>query len=234
MPYCFDERHGHAAPANQYRGDLLLAKDLREACDAAGREDFLFLCEDGWDLQHQYYGFSYFRISTHNIVNKHWRYVPVQRYVDPYFPILSSVWGHNDRDAINMNLILRFITSYEPYQFKGNVGDFPLTLSYGKKADALREKYRSYLWDAEFRDTQEASVTTEDGSAHYPYAVYNRDDGKQGIVMANLTDAPVTVTARLDKGVTSFLLATPEAPEAVPVGDCITIRPRGLVLLMEK
>ena len=65
--------------------------------------------------------------------------------MDPYFPILSSVWGHNDRDAINMNLILRFITSYEPYQFKGNVGDFPLTLSYGKKADALREKYRSYL-----------------------------------------------------------------------------------------
>ena len=30
---------------------LELAKDLREVCDAAGNEDFLLLCEDGWDLQ---------------------------------------------------------------------------------------------------------------------------------------------------------------------------------------
>ena len=233
MPYCFSEMHGHETPANNYHGDLELAKDLREVCDAAGNEDFLLLCEDGWDLQHQYYGFSYFRISTHNIVNKNWPYVPVQRYVDPYFPIMASVWGHNDRDAINMNVVLRLITSYESYQFKGNVGDFPLTLSYGKLADALRLRYRSYLWDGEFRDTQEGSVTTADGAVHYPYAVYNRSDGKQGIVMANLTDEPISVKARLEKGVEQFLMATPEAPDAVPADSAVTIMPRSLVLLME-
>ena len=32
--------------------------------------------------------------------------------------------------------------------FKGRLDDFPLTLAYGKRVDALRD----YLWDGEFRD----------------------------------------------------------------------------------
>ena len=51
--------------------------------------------------------------------------------------------------------------------------------------------------------------------------------------MANLTDEPISVKARLEKGVEQFLMATPEAPDAVPADSAVTIMPRSLVLLME-
>lgn len=38
------------------------------------------------------------------------------------------------------------------------VADFPLTLAYGQKIDALRRRYKKWLWDAEFRDTLGAKV----------------------------------------------------------------------------
>lgn len=232
MPYCFDESHGHDCPSYNFATDQLIGKDLRELCEAENNDELLFLCEDGWDLQHQYYGFSYFRIGTHNLKNKGQHYIPVQRYVDPYFPIMNCVWGHNDRDAVNMNIMLRFISSYEPYQFKGKLADMPLTLSYGKIADAMREKYRSYLWDGEFRDTQGAKVT-DNGTVHYPYAVYNRQDGKQAVVLVNLGDIELSLKVLLDKGVDTFFAATPEEPGKIRVKDMVTLKPRGLMVLME-
>lgn len=51
-----------------------------------------------------------------------------------------------------------YIISYEPFNFKGNIQDFSLTVAYGEKTDALRGCYRDYLWDAEFRDTLGTSV----------------------------------------------------------------------------
>ena len=76
-------------------------------------------------------------------------------------PIMISVTGFDDRAMINEALRYRYILSYEPYNFKGNLSDFPLTLAYGRKVDKLRTTYSSYLWDAEFRDTRGARVTVQ-------------------------------------------------------------------------
>ena len=75
--------------------------------------------------------------------------------------MIIAVTGFNDRDMINRALKDRYIISYEPFNFKGNLSDFPLTLDYGKKVDALRRE-SAFFWDAEFRDTREASVTRND------------------------------------------------------------------------
>ena len=37
-------------------------------------------------------------------------------------------------------LLYRYVIQYEPYYYKGHLSDFPLTLAYGKKIDALRQK----------------------------------------------------------------------------------------------
>jgi len=101
-------------------------------------------------------------------------------------PIMTAVTGFDDRNMINQCLMYRYIISYEPYNFKGHLDDFPKTLEYGKKMDALRKELRDYFWDGEFRDTCGAIVTTADGEIHHPYAVFvNVKNGHLGLVISN-------------------------------------------------
>lgn len=65
---------------------------------------------------------------------------------------MIAVTGFDDREMLNRILMYRYIISYEPYNFRDRLSDFPLTLEYGKKVDALRERYQQWLWDAEYRD----------------------------------------------------------------------------------
>ena len=74
---------------------------------------------------------------------------------------MTAVTGFNDRNMINQCLLYRYIISYEPYNFKGRLDDYPLTMAYGKQMDALRTELRDYFWDGEFRDRMGASVRTE-------------------------------------------------------------------------
>jgi hypothetical protein len=103
---------------------------------------------------------------------------------------------------INQCLMYRYIISYEPYNFKGRLDDYPLTLTYGKQMDALRTELREYFWDGEFRDTLGATVTCE-GKVHHPYAVFiNAKSSKVGLVICNYEEhLPVTVTAKQENGV---------------------------------
>lgn len=82
---------------------------------------------------------------------------------------MVAVTGFDDREMLNLILMDRYIISYEPYYFKGYLEDFPLTLACGKRIDALRRRYKAYLWDATFRDTLGASVTA-DGSCRYSFS----------------------------------------------------------------
>jgi hypothetical protein len=96
-------------------------------------------------------------------------------------------------------LMYRYVVSYEPFNFKGRPEDYPLTLEYGKKMDALRRELRRWFWDGEFRYTQDAGVTGADGKAHHPYGLFRpRDGGAPGIAIANYDmDKPVTVTVSI-------------------------------------
>ena len=80
--------------------------------------------------------------------------------------------------------------SYEPYNFKGHLDDFPLTMDYGKKMDALRCELRDYFWDGEFRHdgrrdgnnkrTARRIIPTPSSSA--------RRGGVPGVAIANYED----------------------------------------------
>ena len=89
----------------------------------------------------QYYPVSYFRINNGSRA--------VCRYIDSQVPLLVAVSGFDDREMLNLLLAYRYVISYEPFNFKGHLTDFPLTLAYGKKIDALRALYKAWLWDAD-------------------------------------------------------------------------------------
>lgn len=116
-----------------------------------GEKDFLFAGEDPYDLEQRYYRLSYFRIGP--------PHTALERYAEPFVPMMIAVTGFDDREMINQALRYRYVISYEPFNFKGNLSDFPLTRAYGQAVDSLRRRYQDYLWNGEFRDDLEASVT---------------------------------------------------------------------------
>jgi len=192
---CFDESHGHRYAAPVYANDNLLIENFHKISDPVN-PDFLFAGEACYDWE-----MGVYQVSYHRSENKH--HIPLSRYMLPEAQFMTAVTGFNDRSMINQCLLYRYIISYEPYNFKGRLEDYPLTLAYGKKMDALRSELRAYFWDGEFRDTQGASVMCE-GNLHHPYSVFvNRQSGKTGVVIANYDEEnAVTVQVRLEAGET--------------------------------
>jgi hypothetical protein len=220
--YNYAAGHGYTPPGYIYGGDLPLGKQLRDAANKVS-PDFLFSGEGPEDWLMQYFPCSYFRIGVDS--------VPVCRYIDSQAPLMVAVTGFNDREMLNLILMDRYIISYEPYNFKGHLTDYPLTLDYGKKIDALRRRYRAYLWDAEFRDTLGAKVTA-DGSSRY--SVFVTSAGKRAVVLVNMEYAK-PVTAKLDlPHAGKLLMATPEQPEAVSTSGELIIPARSAAVIMEQ
>ena len=224
---CFNPHHGHHVPVTIWSGDIRLASMYRAMIrGSVGETNFLFSGEDPEDVIAGAYSLSYFRIARGHI--------PEERYVFPFRPLMIAVTGFDDREIINRALMYRYILSYEPFNFKGDIEDFPLTVSYGQKVDALRKRYKSYLWDAEFRDTLQAKV--EVGGARYPdYSVFVRKDGRRAVVVANTKrNQSIRAAVILDAPANRPLFcATPEQPNAVPCGMTVAIPPRSVVVLME-
>jgi hypothetical protein len=223
--YCFAPDHGHHVPADIYAGDALLGEEFRKIAAESGR-DFLFAGEAPYDLQFRHYSMSYFRIQADHI--------PLHRYIDPYEPMMVAVTGFNDREMINACLLYRYVISYEPFNFKGHLDDFPLTMEYGRKVDALRTRYKDYLWDAEFRDTLGADVQAE-GKPYAKYSVFGRPGtGKRAVVIANQrADQPLTATAKFEGGEGKLVMVTPERPDPQPCDGTVTIPPRSAAVLLQ-
>jgi hypothetical protein len=171
----------------------------------------------------QYYPISYFRINGGSR--------PVSRYIDPQAPLVVAVTGVDDREMLNLILLNRYIISYEPYNFKGHVTDFPLTLAYGQKIDALRSKYKAQLWDAEFHDTLGANVSA-DGS--HKYSVFVAATGKRTVVVVNEEfNKTITATAQLPNP-GNLVVATPEQPGTQQASGTLKIPARSVAVLMEQ
>lgn len=224
--YCFDPSHGHHVPGHIYGGDAPLMNEFREISDKAN-PDFLYAGEACYDQEYQFYNISYFRIGK--------EHVPWERYVDPFAGIMTAIIGFNDRDQINQCLMYRYIISYEPYNFKGRLELFPRTLEYGRKIDALRRQYREYLWEAEYRDTQEARVTVE-AKPHTGYTVFRHPEtGKHAVVVANREgEAAINVVVEIEGGTSQMMVATPENPEARPTDGRLAIPPYSVAVVMEQ
>ncbi|MDR1224823.1 MAG: DUF6259 domain-containing protein [Tannerella sp.] len=222
VKYSFAADHSYTPPGYIYGADMPLAAKMRAAADNVSR-DFLFAGEGHQDWQMQYYPCSYFRINGGSTA--------VDRYIDPYAPLVVAVTGVDDREMLNLILMARYIISYEPYHFKGHVNDFPLTLEYGKKIDALRRKYRAYLWDAEFRDTLGATVKAVGSIRH---SVFVAKNGKRAVVMVNM-EGNKAIEAELDlSNPGKLMVASPEDPELRPFQKKITIPARSAVAVMEQ
>jgi hypothetical protein len=190
---CFDASHGHRMAAPVYANDNKLIENFHTISDPVDPE-FLFAGEACYDWEMGVYHLSY-----HRSENK--RHIPLSRYMLPEGQFMTAVTGFNDRNMVNQCLLYRYIISYEPYNFKGRLEDYPLTLAYGKLMDALRTEMRDYFWDGEFRDTQGASITHA-GQPHHPYSVFrNRQTEQYGVVVANYDEEmAITVQARLENG----------------------------------
>ncbi|HEU5396309.1 MAG TPA: hypothetical protein VFV81_04020, partial [Verrucomicrobiae bacterium] len=220
--YNYAPGHGYAPPGYIYQGDLALSAQLRAAADRVN-PDFLFSGEAPEDWLCQYFACSYFRIGADS--------VPVCRYLDPQQPLMVAVTGFDDREMLNLILMDRYLIEYEPYNFKGYLEDFPLTLAYGKKIDALRRRYKEYLWDATFRDTLGARVSS-DGDARY--SVFVTSTGKRAVVVVNMDfSRPVSVQVELPHP-GKLVMATPESPGAVPTSGSLTIPARSAAVVMEQ
>jgi hypothetical protein len=101
---------------------------------------------------------------------------------------------------INQCLMNRYIISYEPYNFKGKLSDFPSTVAYGMKMDKLRTDLREYFWEGTYNDKLGGKVTA-DGCDHAYYTVFNATNGKQGMVIANYDEnKSITVIPTLSSG----------------------------------
>lgn len=219
--YNFSPDHGYKGPGYLFNGDIPLVKQFRAAADKIN-PDFLFSGEGPGDWLMPYYQLGYYRIGSGT---RH-----ALRYIDSQAPLMAAVRGFDARDEINLCLLYRYIISYEPYNFKGHVTDFPLTLAYGKKVDALRCKYRKFLWDAEFRDTLDAAVVA-DGS--FRYSVFRAVDGKRGVVIMNLEEHK-SIATKLDlPNAGTLVVATPEQQEARSTAAAVSIPPRSAAIIME-
>ena len=146
--------------------------------------------------------------------------------------MMIAIYGFDDRESINHALKDRYILSYEPFEFKGDLNDFPSTLAYGKKVDAFRKRYREYLWDAEFRDTLEAEVTM-DGKPFEDYSVFRTSKGKHAVVVVNDDLHPIHVSVKMD-GEQKYVEAAPETPQVKPSNGSVTVEARSTAVLMQE
>ena len=104
---------------------------MRDDADQVS-SDFLFSGEGQQDWLMQYFPVAETGVKP----------VPICQYIDPRCRMLSGVSGFDDREMLNQILLYHYVIQYEPYYYKGRLADFPLTLAYGQKIDALRRKYR--------------------------------------------------------------------------------------------
>lgn len=217
--YNFAPGHGYAPPGYIYAGDLPVSEKLRAAADKAD-PDFIFSGEGPQDWLMQYFPVSETGVSA----------TPICQYIDPHCLMLAGVSGFDDREKLNMILMYRYVIQYEPFLYKGHLRDFPLTLAYGQKIDALRRRYKAYLWDGEYRDTLGAEVNAN--GAHR-YSVFMTAEGKRAIVVVNQeVDKAITASVKMPNA-GKLVIATPEQPDAEPTTGELQIPARSAAIVME-
>jgi hypothetical protein len=223
--FCFDPNHGHRYGAMVYANDRLLIQRF-EKLARTRNVTMLYAGEGCYDLQFEAYHLAYIRSE-----NK--KHLAVARYALPQSLIMTAITGFNDRSMVNQCLLYRYVMSYEPYNFKGHLEDYPETLAYGKQMDALRTELREYFWDCECHDMVGAQVTRY-GKPFRPYSVFiSRKSGKAALAIANYNDDEfVRLEARLDDGQLLTRYRLVDDPAWKPVDQGIVIPPRSAAVVL--
>lgn len=231
---CFDPAHGHPYGEPGPNGSLLAAAEMH-AFATAHNPDFLLAGEGSTDAMTQYYGINYIRTAD----RYYWagRHIPAWHYMDPDARFMACITGFDDREMINQCLTFGYGFCYEPIHFKGRLRDFPLTVAYGQKAQALRRRLRDFIWDGIFRHTEGASVTFAEPNRPQMWSVHeNRTTGKLAVVIAN-EDATRLLTATVslsDRSPSGFHVYTPEdLGGGLLAGNTVTIPARSITVMVE-
>lgn len=221
--YNFAPGHGYNPPGYIYGGDLPVASELRGAADKVS-PDFLFAGEGPHDWQMQYFPVSEAGVSS----------TPICQYMDTQNSLMiAGVSGFDEREQLNMILMCRCVIQYEPFLYKGHLHDFPLTMAYGQKIDALRRRYKQYLWDADFRDTLGAEVSAVNADGAFHYSVFRAENGKRAVVVVNPgSDATVTAKVNLPNA-DNLIVATPEQPEGQATTGTVHVPARSAAVVIE-
>ena len=233
--YCFDPGHGHRVPACAFAGDASFERRVVDLLRSTGSE-LVFAGEGNYDNQQQCYNLSYHRATPGHI--------PLARYLDPFYPMMSWAAAFDDRESINLCLLYRYIISYEPMHFKGRLEQFPLTLEYGKRVDRLRSRYRAHLWDGTFCDTVGVEVecngspvsTAAGPDGTTAFSVFRSNAGTLAAVLVNHRDEEAAgVTIRTSDGLRlhSPVVVTPEDPEPRKLDPPYRIPARSAIVLIE-
>lgn len=222
---CFDPEHGHRPGAPVYANDRLLIHNFAKIALPANPE-FLFAGEACYDWELEAYHLSYHR-------SENTEHIPLSRYMLPFAPLMTAVTGFDDRNMVNQCLLYRYIISYEPYNFKGRLDDYPETLQYGKQMDALRSELRNFFWDGEFRHEVGAQVTVE-GKPHHPYAVFHDHAGGQAaVVVANYSeDTAIVAQVVLESGQALSRYRLVDDAAWQPVGAGVRVPPRSAAVVL--
>jgi hypothetical protein len=222
---CFDENHGHRRGAPVYANDRLLIHRLRGLA-AEYNSEFLFAGEACYDWEMEVYHLAYFRTEskTHS---------PLARYLLPESQFMTAVTGFDDRHMINQCLLYRYIISYEPYNFKGRLDDFPKTVEYGRKMDALRTELREYFWDGEFCH-EAGAIVYEGAQRHHPYSVFRSYvDGKLALAVANYEETrPISIEYELANGELLHRYRLVDDSEWKETSTSIRIPPRSAAVIL--
>ncbi|HAD34580.1 MAG TPA: hypothetical protein DCF44_08815 [Chitinophagaceae bacterium] len=159
-------------------------------------------------------------------------HLPMHRYVEPKEKMIMTIGGHNDRKFVNIALKNNFNLSYEPRNFKGQLKEIPRTMQYGRMMDSLRKKYKEYLWDGIFMDTEGVKVFNKN-EQYADYSVFvNPKNGIQAIVIVN-NDFVSSVTISLNTK-KDYVQVSPENLKENTFGGSISIGPLSAVVLIEK
>jgi hypothetical protein len=223
VKYSFDPNHGYSAPGYLYAYDSVLAKMFRDEADKID-PSFLFAGEGPQDWLTQYYPCSYYRGSA----------VAIQQYIAPRAPMLVAVNGFDDREQLNRILLQRSIICYEPFNFKGKLSAFPLTVAYGQKIDALRREFSSRIWDADFCDTDGVSIRcSTENATDCLYSVMRAPNGSRAVVLVNqLSESGIDVEVVLP-GARRMVIVTPEDLDEKPASGTVRIPARSAAVFME-
>jgi hypothetical protein len=114
---------------------------------------------------------------------------------------MTAVVGFHDRNMINQCLLNNYIISFEPYNFKGLLSDYPQTVGYGNKMDALRKDLMEFFWDGSFIGKQNGKVVLANGEDHEHFSVFVTESGRFGMIICNYDDKmPIRVSPSIAGG----------------------------------
>lgn len=233
---CFERMHDHQYGEPGPNGSLHAASEMWDLATSRNPE-FLLAGEGPTDPMTQYYRINYIRTAD----RYYWagRHVPAWKFMDPDSRFAACITGFDDRELINQCLTFGYVFCYEPLNFKGRLRDFPQTIAYGRKVQALRRRLNAFLWEGVFRHTVGASVSFSDPTRPQMWSLFeHRETGKTALVIHN-EDAwrSLTATVSLDnRPEARFTAHTVDHLEGenVPENNTAEIPPRSVVVFVEK